>query len=99
MQNPGSRDSALRLFDRSQPSLAQTLKWPIMLCSLPLFILAFLLPIYAQELGASAADIGGLFAIFSLVMIVIRPLVGMAIDRYGRRYFLLAGLATYALSM
>jgi MFS family permease len=72
---------------------------PILLGSLPLFILAFLLPIYAQELGASAADIGGLFAVFSLVMIVIRPLVGMAMDRYGRRYFLLAGLSVYVLSM
>lgn len=88
--------------DRARLTLSTSrlmLKWPILLCSLPLFILAFLLPIYAQELGASAIDIGGLFAVFSLVMIVIRPLVGMAMDRYGRRYFLLAGLVTYALSM
>jgi MFS family permease len=70
-----------------------------MLCSLPLFILAFLLPIYAQELGASAADIGGLFAVFSLMMIVVRPLVGMAMDRYGRRYFFLMGLGAYILAM
>jgi MFS family permease len=70
-----------------------------MLCSLPLFILAFLLPIYAQELGASAADIGGLFAVFSLVMIVVRPLVGIAMDRYGRRYFFLLGLGAYILAM
>jgi MFS family permease len=77
----------------------RTLKWPLLLCSLPLFILAFLLPIYAQELGASASDIGGLFAVFSLAMIVVRPLVGMAIDRYGRRSFLLAGLGAYILAM
>jgi MFS family permease len=70
-----------------------------MLCSLPLFMVAFLLPIYAQELGASAADIGGLFAVFSLVMIVVRPLVGMAMDRYGRRYFFLTGLGAYVLAM
>ena len=91
----------MRRHDGSQRAIyvSLTLKLPILLCSLPLFILAFLLPIYAQELGASAADIGGLFAVFSLVMIIIRPVVGMAMDRYGRRYFLLAGLVAYVLSM
>lgn len=88
-----------RAFDRRYSILGHALKWSILLCSLPLFILAFLLPIYAQELGASASDIGGLFAVFSLAMIVVRPVVGMAIDRYGRRYFLLAGLSTYVLAM
>lgn len=78
-----------------EPTLAHTLRWPILLCSLPLFILGFLLPIYAQELGASAANIGGLFAVFSLVMIVVRPLVGLAMDRYGRKSFLLMGLGAY----
>ena len=99
MQNPARSEYTSRPFDRLQPSLAQTLKWPIMLCSLPLFMVAFLLPIYAQELGASAADIGGLFAVFSLVMIVVRPLVGIAMDRYGRRYFFLMGLGAYVLAM
>jgi MFS family permease len=64
-----------------------------------LFILGFLLPIYAQELGASAANIGGLFAVFSLVMIGVRPLVGLAIDRYGRKSFLLMGLGAYMMAM
>jgi MFS family permease len=82
-----------------QPTLACTLKWPILLCSLPLFILGFLLPIYAQELGASASNIGGLFAVFSLMMILVRPLVGLAIDRYGRKAFLLMGLGAYILAM
>ena len=87
-----------RLFDRP-PLIGHALQWSILLCSLPLFILAFLLPIYAQELGASASDIGGLFAVFSLAMIVARPLVGAAIDHYGRRAFLLAGLSAYVLAM
>ena len=87
-----------RLFDRP-PTIGRALKWAILLCSLPLFILAFLLPIYAQELGASASDIGGLFAVFSLAMIVVRPLVGAAIDHYGRRYFLLSGLCAYVCAM
>jgi MFS family permease len=76
---PGSEhvESVSRASTFPQPTVDRTLKWPLLLCSLPLFILAFLLPIYAQELGASASDIGGLFAVFSLAMIVVRPLVGM----------------------
>jgi len=92
-------ESVSRASTFPQSTIDRTLKWPLLLCSLPLFILAFLLPIYAQELGASASDIGGLFAVFSLAMIVVRPLVGMAIDRYGRRSFLLAGLGAYILAM
>jgi MFS family permease len=99
MQNPGHVAPVSRTFDHRSSLIGQALKWSILLCSLPLFILAFLLPIYAQELGASASDIGGLFAVFSLAMIVVRPIVGTAIDRYGRRYFFLAGLASYALAM
>ena len=98
MQSLGRAAPVSRLFDRP-PLIGHALKWSILLCSLPLFILAFLLPIYAQELGASASDIGGLFAVFSLAMIVVRPLVGAAIDRYGRRVFLLAGLSAYVLAM
>lgn len=102
MQSLGRLKSSISIFHQAgqtRPSSVQTLIWPILLCSLPLFILSFLLPIYAQELGASATDIGGLFAVFSIVMIVVRPLVGMAMDRYGRRYFLLTGLGAYLLAM
>jgi MFS family permease len=99
MQSSGRAAFGSRTFDLHPSIIGHTLKWSILLCSLPLFILAFLLPIYAQDLGASASDIGGLFAVFSLAMIVVRPLVGMAIDRYGRRYFLLMGLGTYVLAM
>jgi MFS family permease len=99
MQNPRSVAPVSRTFDHPSSIIGHALKWSILLCSLPLFILAFLLPIYAQELGASASDIGGLFAVFSLAMIVVRPIVGTAIDRYGRRYFFLSGLGAYALAM
>jgi DHA1 family multidrug resistance protein-like MFS transporter len=76
-----------------------SLKWPVLLCSLPIFILSFLLPIYAQHLGASAADIGGLFSAFALVIILVRPIVGVAIDRFGRKGFFVVGLLCYALAM
>ena len=99
MEPPLPVETTAPNIERLPPTLTRTLKWPILLCSLPLFILGFLLPIYAQELGASAADIGGLFAVFSVVMLVVRPLVGVAMDRYGRRVFLLMGLSAYILAM
>jgi MFS family permease len=77
----------------------RALKWPILLCSLPIFILSFLLPIYAQRVGASAADIGGLFAMFAFVVILVRPVVGLAMDRFGRKGFFVAGLLCYVGAM
>jgi MFS family permease len=89
----------LRKSATALPTAGLTLKWPILLCSLPIFILTFLLPIYAQRLGASAADIGGLFAVFAFVIILVRPVVGLAMDHFGRRVFFVAGLVCYVVAM
>jgi DHA1 family multidrug resistance protein-like MFS transporter len=67
--------------------------------SYPFGILSFVLPIYGKELGASALEIGGFFSAFSLIPVIIRPFLGRALDRYGRRPFLLIGLFGYLLSM
>jgi len=67
--------------------------------SFPFGILSFVLPIYGRELGASAVEIGGLFSAFALVPVVVRPLLGRALDRWGRRPFLLLGLSGYVVSM
>jgi DHA1 family multidrug resistance protein-like MFS transporter len=81
----------------TDPRLA-SLRYAIFLTALPFGILQFALPLIGRNLGASAVQIGGLFAMFSLVLVVIRPLVGRGLDRYGRRPFLLAGLLGYALA-
>ncbi len=67
----------------------------VFLVSFPFGILAFVLPIYGRELGASALEVGAFFSAFSIVPVVVRPLLGRALDRWGRRPFLLAGLAGY----
>jgi DHA1 family multidrug resistance protein-like MFS transporter len=67
--------------------------------SYPFGILSFVLPIYGKELGASALEIGGFFSAFSLIPVIVRPFLGRALDRYGRRPFLLVGLLGYLLSM
>jgi MFS family permease len=72
--------------------------WAVFLISFPFGILAFVLPIYAKRLGASALEIGGLFSAFTMMTVVVRPLVGRALDRFGRRPFFLAGVGCYLLS-
>jgi MFS family permease len=67
--------------------------------SLPFFIMGLLLPVYGKELGASALEIGVIFSAFSVITILIRPLVGWALDRFGRRPFYVSGMLAYALAM
>jgi DHA1 family multidrug resistance protein-like MFS transporter len=67
--------------------------------SFPFGFLTFVLPIYGDELGASALQIGALFSAFALVPVVVRPFLGRALDRWGRRPFLLIGLIGYLLAM
>jgi len=65
----------------------------------PFGILSFVLPIYGKELGATALEVGGFFSAMSLVPLIVRPFLGRALDRWGRRPFLLLGLLGYAMAM
>ncbi len=76
-------------------SLWQAVFW----VSFPFGILSFVLPIYGRELGATALEVGGFFSAFSLVPVLVRPFLGRILDRWGRRPFLLLGLAGYAAAM
>jgi len=58
-----------------------------------------LLPKYlVTELGAAATEIGGVMATFSLANIVVVPLVGIGVDRFGRRPLIQIGLVILSLS-
>ena len=52
-----------------------------------------LLPIYADQMGASALEIGFINAGFSLMVLITLPFMGRLSDRFGRKRFLLAGLS------
>jgi len=67
----------------------------IFFLSFPLGILSFVLPIYGKELGATALEIGTLFSAFSVMTVLLRPVLGRLMDRYGRRPFLLLGVMGY----
>jgi len=75
------------------------LKTVIFLVSMPFFILGLMLPVYGREIGASVVEIGLFYSAFSLMTVLMRPLVGWGLDRLGRRGFFLAGLAGYAVTM
>jgi len=59
-------------------------------------IIAPLLPLYADSLGASAVGLGIIFAGFSISRAVFMPIVGRISDRKGRRFFICGGLFAYA---
>lgn len=59
----------------------------------------FLLPIYmVDRLGAGPVAVGRVFAIHSVVVVLVLPLTGAAVDRWGRRDFLTAGALVMALA-
>ena len=85
-----------------QPTPAQTLsnlRRTIFLISMPFFILELMLPVYGKQIGASVVEIGLFFSAFSLMTVILRPLVGWGLDHFGRRNFFIAGLAGYAITM
>ena len=52
-----------------------------------------LLPIYANQLGATPLEIGLINGAFSLAILVFLPIIGIFSDRFGRKVFLCSGLA------
>src|SRR5512139_3198119 len=63
------------------------------LSSFPIGILTLGIPVYGpQKLGLDEVQVGVLFSIYALMTLLMRPVVGPAMDRLGRRHFFLAGL-------
>lgn len=88
-----------RTLEKSPARTLPSLWWSMFLISLPFGILSFVMPIYGKELGASAVEIGGLFSALAFVPVIVRPFLGRALDRWGRRPFLLLGLGGYVAAM
>jgi MFS family permease len=60
-------------------------------------IIVPLLPLYAEDLGATELWIGIIFASFSISRAIVMPFVGRLSDRRGRKLVLSIGLLAYAL--
>jgi len=63
---------------------------------LGLGIVSPLLPIYADNLGATGFWLGIVFSGFAAARMVFMPIVGKVSDRSGRKKFIVAGLLAYA---
>ncbi|NND82280.1 MAG: MFS transporter [Gammaproteobacteria bacterium] len=61
--------------------------------------LNFGLPVRADDLGIDAVGIGGMYAVFTGTMLLVRPLVGYCLDRFGRRWFFTFAFVFYTASM
>jgi DHA1 family multidrug resistance protein-like MFS transporter len=93
-----SREPAVATEAQQSASILRKLRLGVFLASLPIGMLLFGLPLIARELGASALAIGGLLAVYALIIVVVQPVVGYGLDRFGRRPFLIVGLLGYAVS-
>jgi len=51
----------------------------------------FLLPLYVKSLGGSEATVGAVMGTSSAASLLVVPLIGMALDRFGRRRFFVVG--------
>ena len=59
-------------------------------------IIAPLLPLYAENMGATGTWIGIIFAGFSISRAIFLPIIGRLSDRIGRKLFFCTGLFIYA---
>lgn len=60
-------------------------------------IIVPVMPVFAASLGAGGLALGFIIASFSITRGLCQPLVGNLSDRWGRKGFLMSGLAVYAL--
>lgn len=76
----------------------QSIRRCLFLISLPTVFITFALPLRAEDLGASAFEIGLLYSFFTAAVFVVRPLTGIGLDWLGRRPFFLLAASFYLLA-
>ena len=74
------------------------LRRSLFLISTPMVFIMFGLPLRAEDLGASGFQIGILFTLFTVSVLILRPLVGIGLDHFGRRRFFIGALLFYLLA-
>jgi MFS family permease len=84
-----------RLWTKSFIGLTLTM---FFLC-LGFYLLLPTLPVYIQKSGISESQLGLIIGGFTLSAVVARPIIGGLLDRFGRRFFIIAGLIIFAIAM
>ena len=67
----------------------------VLVATMGISMVSPLLPVYAEELGATGIWIGLTFASFAVTQTIFGPFAGRWSDRYGRKPFIVAGLLFY----
>jgi len=80
-----------------QRHLLITLLLSVFIALLGIGIIVPVMPVFAESLGAGGLALGFIIAAFSITRGFCQPLVGNLSDRWGRKGFLLGGLAVFAL--
>lgn len=70
----------------------------VFVATLGISMVSPLLPVYAKELGASGVWLGLTFSVFAIVQAIFGPFAGRLSDRFGRKPFIVAGLAIYCIA-
>lgn len=63
------------------------------------YLLLPTLPLYIKHSGIGESQLGFIIGGFTLSAVVVRPIIGGLLDRFGRRIFILAGLIIFAVAM
>lgn len=63
------------------------------------YLLMPTLPMFIKKLGGSDSQVGFIIGVFTISSVIIRPIVGGLMDKYGRRIFIIGGLLFFAITM
>lgn len=57
------------------------------------------LPLFIKHLGGNEGQVGIVVGVFMLSAVLFRPMIGVLLDRFGRRPFIVWGLLIFTLAM
>ncbi|MBU3131947.1 MFS transporter [Clostridium gasigenes] len=63
------------------------------------YLLMPTLPMFIKEIGGSESQVGFIIGVFTISAVIVRPIVGGLMDKYGRRVFIISGLIFFAITM
>jgi MFS family permease len=63
------------------------------------YLLLPTMPLFVKQIGGNDAQVGLVAGAFMLSAVIVRPIVGGLLDRFGRRPFIIWGLLFFALAM
>ena len=67
----------------------------VLVASMGISMVSPILPVYAEDLGATGIWIGLTFSVFAITQTLVSPFAGRWSDRYGRKPFIIIGLLCY----